>query len=112
MLPKNKRLNLKKDFKWVASGKKIEGDLVKIFWRPGENQEPRIGIALSSAVFKKAHDRNRARRLVSSGFEALYIEIVDDANIVALPKIEVLKTGSDKVQLALGQILKKSGLLK
>ena len=26
MLPKSKRLNLKKDFKWVASGEKIESN--------------------------------------------------------------------------------------
>ncbi|MFH0937362.1 MAG: ribonuclease P protein component [Candidatus Daviesbacteria bacterium] len=112
MLPQTKRLNLKKDFNWVASGKKAENDLIKVFFRFGENGEPKIGIALSKVSFKKATDRNRARRLVSSGFEYLYPEISKDINIIALPKTQILKVNSEEVKKALAQILRKNGLLK
>src|SRR5437870_2063461 len=68
MLPLSQRLNLKTDFKWVASGKKLETKYLKLFIRLGENQIPRIGIALSTKSFKKATQRNRARRVVSHAF--------------------------------------------
>jgi ribonuclease P protein component len=90
MLSKDRRLNLKTDFKWVASGKKLETGYLKLFIRIGNNQEPRIGIAVSGRVFNNATDRNRARRLVSAALEALYLNLPKTINIVALPKAGVI----------------------
>lgn len=106
MLPKTKRLNLTKDFKWVASGKKIDTKYIKLFMRFGENTEPKIGIATSSKVFKKATDRNRARRIISSAFETIYKELPISICIVALPKIPILGVKSGDVLLDLSERLK------
>lgn len=95
MLPKPQRLNLKKDFKWIASGKKLETKYLKLFIKMGENQTARIGIALSSKNFKKAVDRNRARRVTSQAFQSIYLSLPSNANIVALPK-----SGVDEVKLS------------
>lgn len=112
MLPKNKRLNLKKDFKRVASGKKLENNLVKLFIKPGDLLYSRIGIAVSKTVFKKAVDRNRARRLLSKGFENLYDRFPDGINIIALPKKEMVECSSDQVTRSLEELFKKGGILK
>lgn len=112
MLPKDNRLNLKKDFTWVAKGKKWEDNLVKLFARSGENEKPRVGIAVSKANFKQAVERNRARRLVSKGFEDLYNLLPQGLNIVALPKKGIINLKSDEVVKDLENLLKKSGLLK
>src|SRR3989344_1710424 len=97
MLPKSKRLNLNKDFRWVASGKKIENNLVKLFLKQDSNEFPKIGISLSKNVFKKAVYRNRARRLVSKALENVYNELPSGINIVAMPKEGVLQVSSDEL---------------
>lgn len=106
MLQKDKRLNLKKDFKWVSSGKKIESRFARLFIKMGENSLPRVGIASSSKVFKKATQRNRARRLVSHAFEVLYPKLPQSVNIVALPKSGVINVKSKEVLLDLESVLK------
>ena len=111
MLPKPQRLNLKKDFKWVASGKKIESKFLKLFLRVGENTSPRIGIALSSKNFKKAVDRNRARRIASKAFEVLYKSLPQTINIVALPKAGVVSVKSGDVVLDLEELLKNGKII-
>ncbi|MDO8570853.1 MAG: ribonuclease P protein component [Candidatus Daviesbacteria bacterium] len=112
MLPKNKRLNLNKDFRWVASGKRIENNLVKMFLKMSppsdvELPQPKIGISLSKNVFKKAVDRNRARRLVSKALENLYNELPSGLNIVAMPKKDILEMNSNEITKNLEELLKK-----
>lgn len=111
MLPKSSRLNLKKDFKWVASGKKVESKFCRLFIRMGENDKPGVGIATSSSVFKKASDRNRARRLVSTAFQSLYSLLPPHLNIVALPKTGALGVKSGDVLLDLEGKLKDEKLI-
>lgn len=111
MLPKEKRLNLKKDFKWVASGKRLETKYLKLFVKTGENQIPNVGVAVSSKVFKKATERNRAKRLASAVFEVLYSRLPNTINIVALPKAGVNKVKSSDILLDLEKILKDEKII-
>lgn len=111
MLPKSQRLNLETDFKQVAAGKSLETRYLKLFIKQGDNQMPKVGIAVSSKYFKKATERNRARRLVSAAFEALYKNLPISINIVALPKAGVTKVKSSDVFLDLEAVLKKAGLI-
>ena len=105
MLPKSKRLNLKKDFKWVASGKKIESKFTTIFMKTGQNNFPRIGVATSLKYFNKAVERNRARRLVFSAMGTLYPDLSENTNIILLPKRVILDVKSKDVLLDLGEAL-------
>lgn len=111
MLAKSRRLNLKKDFKWVASGSKIESQFLKLFFKPGDNVLPKIGIATSKSVFKKAHERNRARRLIAQAFQATYYLIPNTINIVALPKAGILEVKSSDVLADLEKALKNEKLI-
>lgn len=106
MLPKSQRLNLKTDFKWVVMGKKIETKYLKLFIKLSDNITPRIGIAVSGKSFKKAHERNRAKRLVAEAFHNMYYQLPATANIVALPKEGILSVKSNDVLLDLEQVLK------
>lgn len=111
MLPKLKRLNLKTDFKWVAAGKKLETKYLKVFVKLGDNETPRIGIAVSSKTFPKATDRNRARRVTSAALEPLYQNLPSNINIIALPKIGVINVKSGDILLDLEEGLKKEKIL-
>lgn len=112
MLPKSKRLNLKKDFKWAVAGQKVGNDLLQLYIRQGDNLEPKMGIALSKSNFKKATERNRARRLTSFGFESLYERLPKGINIVAIPRSGVLELTSAEITKALEEILKKGKILQ
>lgn len=111
MLPRPQRLNLKKDFKWVVSGKFLDCRFAKIYIRLGDNQMPRIGIAVSSKNFKQAVERNRARRLMSSAIQPLYGKLPPSSNIVVLPKTAILSVKSGDVLLELEQKLKESKII-
>ena len=111
MLPKYQRLNLKKDFKWAASGKKIDSKFLKLFIKVGENQTAKIGIATSSKTFTKASQRNRARRLTSAAFEPLFSKLPQSINIVALPKAGILSVKSGNVLLDLEEKLKDEKII-
>ncbi len=111
MLPKTRRLNLKTDFKWVASGEKIETRFTKLFIKYGENTFPRIGIAVSSKIFKKATDRNRAKRLISQAIQTIYPQLPTSINIVALPKSGVIKVKSAEALLDLEETFKKENVI-
>lgn len=111
MLPKPQRLNLKKDFKWVAAGKKLETKYVKLFIRFGDNEIPKAGIAVSSKTFGKSSARNRARRLTSAAFEILYNTFPKGINILALPKAGILEVKSQDVLSDLEGILKHEKII-
>ncbi len=112
MLPRSQRLNLKKDFKWVtAGGKVVDTKFLKLFIRIGENINPRIGIALSSKNFKKAHERNRAKRLVSQAFQSTIYHLPSTINIVALPKTGILGVKSGDVLMDLEEGLKSEKII-
>jgi len=114
MLPKSKRLNLKKDFQWVASGEKIESKFLTLFTKmgnPSASSGPRVGIAISSKFFKKAHERNRAKRLTSAAFETAYNQLPTSINIVALPKRHILEVKSQDVLLDLKEKLKNEKII-
>ena len=111
MLSKEKRLNLKKDFKWAVSGKLIDTKFAKLYLKVGENTFPRVGIASSSKTFKKATERNKARRLISASLESLYSLLPPTMNILALPKIGVLGVKSGDVLFDLQEKLKDAKVI-
>ncbi|MBI2011461.1 ribonuclease P protein component [Candidatus Daviesbacteria bacterium] len=91
MLPKNKRLNLSKSFKWVAKGDKKETKYLKLNFRLGENENPLIGIALSKIYFPKSTQRNKAKRLAFSATDLTYPLLIKNLNLVIMPKVNILK---------------------
>lgn len=112
MLPKSQRLNLKKDFKWVASGKKIDSKYLKLFLKIGDEVVPKIGVAVSSKIFKKATERNRVKRVIFAAFEPLYAKLPERINIVALPKVSIVDVKSGDVLLDLEDKLNENHIIE
>lgn len=90
MLPKFKRLNLTQSFSWVKTGNKIETPSFRLLFKFGQNTQPLVGIAISAKTFKKAHDRNRAKRVSSKAIEQRYNSLPKGLNLVIMPKQESL----------------------
>lgn len=97
MLPKKKRLNLKQDFKWVAQGERKETINLKVFFRFRNNSTAKVGVAVAKANFAKAHDRNRAKRIISEVVREIYQSLPKDINLVIIPKVSVLKQSQDSL---------------
>lgn len=90
MLPKSQRLNLKQKFKWVAAGKSYTSKNFKLFYRFGEGAEPKIGVSIASAQFKKATLRNKAKRICFNMAKKYYHLLHKGVNLVIMPKAQVL----------------------
>ena len=111
MLSKEKRLNLKKSFRWVRAGSVVGDESLKIFYRCGTQPRSLVGIAISSSVSSLATKRNRVRRLTSSVFESLYDELKTGLNVVAMPTNKVLQLSSSELTNKVKVLLEGKNLL-
>ncbi len=104
MLPKLQRLNLKKNFKFVASGAKLETRSFKLMYRFSTNDNPLVGVAISSSNFKKANLRNKARRLSYLAIEDYYLDLPKGINLVIMPKAGILNDTVDELKKELKNV--------
>lgn len=98
MLPKNARLNLTKDFRRVASGKRTETRHLVIFYKLEEHSHPLVGIALSKKVSSLSTKRNQIKRKISLSVQSLYPLLMSKLSLIIMPKpgssearVEILK---------------------
>ncbi len=90
MLLKSRRLNLRTNFRWVASGQSFTSENFKFFYRLGENETPLVGVSIVSAQFKKANLRNQAKRIMFNLANLNYHKLHKNLNLVIMPRSQVL----------------------
>lgn len=97
MLPKSKRLNLTQDFREVAKGVKKETANFRLMFKFSTKHLPKIGIALTKSVFKKAHQRNEVKRRASLAVESVYPLLKSGLNLVIMPKVQILQSNKERL---------------
>lgn len=109
MLPRENRLTRRNDFRDILNkGKFFQGKLVALaLLRDQENNEPQIGIIVSTKISKLATKRNRIKRIIK---EALRTNMLLGAGqkMVVLTKKTIIDASPGEIRLDLKRALEKA----
>ncbi|MCL4366759.1 ribonuclease P protein component [Patescibacteria group bacterium] len=110
MLSKDKRLNISRSFQWVINGQKIEDQLLSLYFRLGDNDQPKVGVAISAKKIKTAVARNKTKRLIMQSLSGLYTKLLKNTNILVMPKIDLAGKDQNNIQKNIELLLQKGRL--
>lgn len=88
-LPRTARLTKASEFKRVFQGPMISADrCFKVLAQAGAGQGPRLGMAVSRQVDRKATGRNRIKRVIRESFRRYFAAGGPPVDFVVLPRRE------------------------
>ncbi len=112
MLPKPFRLHEEKDFARVFKyGKPLSQGVLSWKLIPNNIPRTRVGIVIANSVIKKAHDRNRAKRLIRAVLVQHYKNFRPGADIAVTCRKGIEQETFATLSLLIPQALKRMRVL-
>jgi len=107
MLPKDKRLNLKREISRIKKfGRRIESPLFSLLILDLSENPTKIG-TITSSKLGGAVERNKARRVLSNLVEKNYGQLPVGVKIVLIAKKMLLESNNEEINAQFNSVLSK-----
>ncbi len=105
------RLLLNRDFQRVFdAGRSIAGKTMVIWAAPAEGGGSRMGVVASKRTFRRAVDRNRAKRLIREAFRKERCRLCVDGDLVIVARRRILEAGAAQAQAEFVKLVRALGM--
>jgi ribonuclease P protein component len=113
MLPHSFRLSDKKSFDFVfQEGQYTTIQELSFKWHPTRLSQSRVGFIASKKNFPKAHDRNRAKRLLREAFRTQLFALRPGFDIIVLYRYKLKQLRFETIAHDISIFLEKNNLLQ
>lgn len=108
--PPTARVRAKAEFSRVFdAGKRVAEPCLALHWLTDANR-PRLGLAVSRKVDKRAVGRNRIKRVMRETFRKLRPQLRGGAYVI-VARVSAAKISNEALQIALQRVLQRAGAL-
>lgn len=112
MLKKELRIRKQKDFDRIfSSGSFFSESFLSAKMAKNDFGFSRFAFIVSNKVSKKAHERNRIKRLLREAIRMSLVNIRQGIDVVFIVKVNISEKSTEEVKVVVDRLLKKSGLL-
>lgn len=113
MLPQANRLKDKKDFSQVLTkGEIIQTPVFGLAFVQESSNPSQFGFIISNKISKKAHERNKIKRILKETVRELLSKANNGFKVVFLAKHKILFTPKEDLVKDINQTLDKAGIIK
>ena len=105
------RLLLNRDFQRVFETRRsIAGKTMVIWMAPAAGEGSRMGVVASKRTFRRAVDRNRAKRLIREAFRCERKRLVQNGDLVIVARRRILEAGAAQAQAEFVKLVRALGM--
>lgn len=105
------RLLLNRDFQRVfEAGRSIAGKTMVIWAAPAAGDGTRMGVVASKRTFRRAVDRNRAKRLIREAYRQERHRLDVNGDLVIVARRRILEAGAAQAQVEFVKLVRALGM--